>query len=119
VVALLRIQGLGPKALRKLRAELGVASIDDLRARSRAPRARPRGFGAKSEEKLARAAAPRRAGRVGRTPISVALPLATRIVERMREVPGVTHASYCGSLRRFARRSATSTSSWRRATRRR
>ncbi|TMA33272.1 MAG: hypothetical protein E6J87_10585, partial [Deltaproteobacteria bacterium] len=31
VVALLRIQGLGPKALAKLRAELGVASIDDLR----------------------------------------------------------------------------------------
>src|SRR5258708_11175498 len=31
VVALLRIQGLGPKALAKLRAELGVESIDDLR----------------------------------------------------------------------------------------
>src|SRR5262245_60211774 len=31
-VALLRIQGVGPKALRKLRAELGVESIDDLRA---------------------------------------------------------------------------------------
>src|SRR5262249_40647661 len=32
---------------------------------------------------------------------SVALPLAERIVARMLEVPGVTHASYCGSLRRF------------------
>src|SRR5262249_32024063 len=32
VVALLRIQGLGPKALGKLRAELGVASLEDLRA---------------------------------------------------------------------------------------
>ena len=31
VVALTRIQGLGPKALAKLRAELGVGSIDDLR----------------------------------------------------------------------------------------
>ena len=31
VVALLRIQGLGPKALQRLRAELGVQSIDDLR----------------------------------------------------------------------------------------
>src|SRR6185503_140703 len=31
VVALLRIQGLGPKALGRLRAELGVQSIDDLR----------------------------------------------------------------------------------------
>src|SRR3954463_3766036 len=31
VVALLRIQGLGPKALQRFRTELGVASIDDLR----------------------------------------------------------------------------------------
>src|SRR3954471_10473279 len=31
VVALLRIQGLGPKALNRLRAELGVQSTDDLR----------------------------------------------------------------------------------------
>src|SRR5262250_2746107 len=31
VVALLRVQGLGPKALKRLRAELGVGSIDDLR----------------------------------------------------------------------------------------
>ena len=62
-----------------------------------------RGFGAKSEEKLAQALARLDAeGPVDRTPISVALPLATRIVERLREVPGVTHASYCGSLRRFS-----------------
>jgi DNA polymerase (family 10) len=32
----------------------------------------------------------------------VALPLAERIVARMLEVPGVLHASYCGSLRRFS-----------------
>src|SRR5262249_26629907 len=31
IVALLRIQGLGPKAVQRLRAELGVQSIDDLR----------------------------------------------------------------------------------------
>ena len=103
VVALTRIQGLGPKALQKLRSELGVASIDDLRRAlaSHAVRDLP-GFGAKSEEKLAAALARLDAqGAVDRTPISVALPLAQRIVERMREVPGVTHAAYCGSLRRF------------------
>src|SRR6188474_3635594 len=32
VVALLRIQGLGPKNLQRLRSELGVTSLDDLRA---------------------------------------------------------------------------------------
>jgi DNA polymerase (family 10) len=104
VVALLRIQGLGTKALAKLRSELGVTSIDDLRRALAAHRVRDlAGFGAKSEEKLTRALQRLDAqGEVGRTPISVALPLATRIVERLREVPGVTHASYCGSLRRFA-----------------
>jgi DNA polymerase (family 10) len=104
VVALLRIQGLGPKALAKLRSELGVSSIDDLRTALAEHRVRDlAGFGAKSEEKLARAVKRLDAqGEVGRTPISVALPLATRIVARLREVPGVTHVECCGSLRRFA-----------------
>jgi DNA polymerase (family 10) len=104
VVALLRIQGLGPKALRKLRAELGVESIDDLRRALAEHRVRGLdGFGPKSEEKLARALARLDAqGSLDRTPISIALPLATRIVERMLEVPGITHASYGGSLRRFS-----------------
>jgi DNA polymerase (family 10) len=104
VVELLRIQGLGPKAVKKLRAELGIASLDDLRAALAAHTVRGlSGFGAKSEEKLTQALVRFDAqGAADRTPISVALPLATRIVERMREVPGVTHAAYCGSLRRFS-----------------
>jgi DNA polymerase (family 10) len=104
VVALLRIQGLGPKALKRLRAELGVQSADDLR-RVLADHAlrELKGFGPKSEEKLALALARLdAAGSTGRTPIAVALPLANRIVSRLLEVPSVTHASYCGSLRRFA-----------------
>jgi DNA polymerase (family X) len=104
VVRLLRIPGLGPKAVKRLRAELAVESIDDLRAVLAEHRLRELpGFGAKSEEKLARAIARlEEQGSVRRTPISVALPLALRIVATLREVPGVTHASYCGSLRRFA-----------------
>jgi DNA polymerase (family 10) len=104
VVALLRIQGLGPKALKRLRAELGVQSIDDLRRVLTAHKLRDlKGFGQKSEEKLAQALTRLdEQGSVGRTPISVALPLAIRVVARMLEVPGVSHASYCGSLRRFS-----------------
>jgi DNA polymerase (family 10) len=104
VVALQRIPGLGPKALARLRSELGVGSIDDLRRvlAAQALRELP-GFGAKSEEKLAQALARLDAqGSLARTPISVALPLATRIAERMLELPGVTHACACGSLRRFS-----------------
>src|SRR5215831_8213632 len=104
VVALLRIQGLGPKALTRLRGELGVQSIDDFRRVLVEHKLRElKGFGQKSEEKLASALARLdEQGSVGRTPISVALPLATRVVARMLEVRGVTHASYCGSLRRFS-----------------
>jgi DNA polymerase (family 10) len=104
VVALLRIQGLGPKALQRLRAELGVGSIDDLRQVLAGRLLRGlKGFGPKSEDNLTRALARlEEQGAVERTPISVALPLATRIVARLSEVPGVTHASTCGSLRRFS-----------------
>ena len=104
VVALMRIQGLGPKAVNKLRAELGVTSLDDLKRVLNEQKLRAlKGFGAKSEEKIAAAVARlEEQGSLDRTPISVALPLAERVIARIREVPGVTHASYCGSLRRFA-----------------
>ncbi len=104
VVALLRLPGVGPKAVTKLRGELGVESIDDLRAAIAAQRLRTiKGFSVKSEAKIAEALARLDAQGVGsRTPISVALPLANRLVERLSEVPGVSHATFCGSLRRFA-----------------
>jgi DNA polymerase (family 10) len=104
VVALLRIQGLGPKTVLKLRKELGVQSLEDLRKALAENKVRAiKGLGEKAEEKLAQAIARlEQEGAIGRTPISVALPLAERIVARLLEVPGVTHASYCGSLRRFS-----------------
>jgi DNA polymerase (family X) len=104
VVALLRIQGLGPKAVARLRADLGVQSVDDLRRVLAEHRLQGlKGFGPKSEDKIGQSLARLDAqGPLERTPISVALPLAQRIVARMLEVPGVSHASYCGSLRRFA-----------------
>jgi DNA polymerase (family 10) len=104
VVALLRIQGLGPKMLQRLRVELQVESIGDLRAVLAAQKLRDlKGFGLKSEEKLAAALARlEEQGAVDRTPISVALPLANKVLAQLRDLPGVTHASYCGSLRRFS-----------------
>lgn len=104
LVALLRIPGLGPKAVKRLSAELGVTSLADLEACLRENKLRAlKGFGAKSEEKLiATLARMRQQDSQQRTPISVALPLAQRVVARLAEVPGVTHASYCGSLRRFS-----------------
>jgi DNA polymerase (family 10) len=104
LVALLRLQGLGPKAVRRLQAELGVQSLDDLRRAIAEQRLRAlKGFGAKSEDKL-REAIERleREGALTRTPISVAQPIARRIADSLAQVPGVTHASPCGSLRRFS-----------------
>jgi DNA polymerase (family 10) len=104
VRALLRIQGLGPKAVLKLRAELGVQSIDDLRRVLAEKKLRDlKGFGQKSEEKLAQALARlEEGGALRRAPISVALPHAERILAYLRALSGVRHASYCGSLRRFS-----------------
>jgi DNA polymerase (family 10) len=104
VVALMRVPGLGPKNVNRLRAELGVASIDDLRAALAAHKLRDvKGFGEKSEEKLSKALARMdELHSIDRTPISVALPLATKVVDQLRALPGVTDASYCGSLRRFS-----------------
>lgn len=102
VVALMKIQGVGPKAILKLRAELGVQSIDDLRKAIAEQKVRTlKGFSAKTEEKLGQTLA-RMGENIGRAPISVALPLAERIVATLRALPGVTFAAYCGSLRRFS-----------------
>jgi DNA polymerase (family 10) len=104
VVALMRLPGVGPKAVARLRAELGVQSVDDLRAALAAQRLRAlKGFGEKSEQKLLETLARLDAQGAGsRTPISVALPIALRLVARLREVPGVSRAELCGSLRRFS-----------------
>jgi DNA polymerase (family 10) len=104
VVALLGIQGVGPKMVKRLRAELGVASVEDLRAAVAAHRVRDlKGLGEKSEENLARAL-DRMEGQkpVVRTPIAIALPLATSIADGLRAVAGVSDVCVCGSLRRFA-----------------
>ncbi len=104
VVALLHIQGLGPKAVARLRAELGVASIDDLKRALEQRRLRDlKGFGPKSEEKIRQAVERLDAqGALERTPISIALPHAERIIAQLLAVPGAEQAVYCGSLRRFS-----------------
>lgn len=101
---LAKIPGLGPKTLARLRAELGVENVDDLRRVIDQQRVRElKGLGEKSEEKLAKAIA--RMGLTGkdrRTPIAEALPLARALVAELEALPQVERAQYCGSLRRFS-----------------
>ncbi len=63
VASFLRLPGLGPKTARRLWKELGVTTIDELRAAAESGRLRDLGgLGARSEEKiLAALAAPRAA----------------------------------------------------------
>ena len=102
-VELSRIPGLGPKSLQRLRAELSVETIADLKRAIETQQIRElKGFGAKTEEKLAKALARVAAtgGADKRTPIVHAMPLALRLVEALEELPQVERAQFCGSLRR-------------------
>ncbi len=103
LVELTRIPGLGPKTVLLLRDELGIETVDQLKAAVAAEQLRTLpGLGAKSEEKIATAIE-----RLGlhsderRTPIIRALPVAAEILEELRAHPNVERAEYAGSLRRF------------------
>lgn len=103
LVDLLRIPGMGPKTVIQVRSELGVENVEDLKRALADERLRDMpGFGARSEEKLARSI--ERLGLGGkdrRTPIIEALRVAEEIVETLGAVPQVERVAYCGSLRRF------------------
>ncbi len=102
-VELTKIPGLGPKTALRLRSELGVNNLDDLRAALEGKKLRElKGLGAKMEEKLLHAALRREAtGKEKRRPIAEALPIARELVATLRAMPAVERAEYCGSLRRF------------------
>ena len=103
LVEVMRIPGMGPKTVLLVRDELGVASVDDLRAAVAAERLRDLpGLGKRSEEKIA--VAIERLGLHGkdrRTPIIEALPVADEIVGLLSAQPAVDRVESAGSLRRF------------------
>jgi len=103
LLELSRIPGVGPKTLLRLRTELGVANLDDLRVALENKRIREiRGLGAKVEENLVRAI--ERMGATGkekRRPIAEAMPIAREFVGALEALPAVERAQYCGSLRRL------------------
>lgn len=100
-VELVRIPGLGPKTLQRLRSELGVESVDDLRAAIAAKKVRAlKGLGAKTEEKLA-AALERASVKKERRPLAAALPVAEELLAELRAMAEVSAAEVAGSVRRF------------------
>jgi DNA polymerase (family 10) len=105
LVEVMHVPGLGPKTARKLWQELGVESLDDLRAAAEAHRlqALP-GLGAKSEEKVLAALATRDGEKIGtgRVLLGRILPFVRGVVDELAEHPAAVRVSEAGSARRRA-----------------
>ncbi len=96
---LLRIPGIGPKAARTLWQELGIKSMEDLKNTPDEKLAALPRMGKKTVENIRSAISFNEKGHE-RVPIGLALPLALRLAEDLREVAGVQRLEYAGSLRR-------------------
>jgi len=102
-VELGKIPGLGPKTLLRLRSELGIQNLQDLRGALEAKKLREiHGLGPKMEEKLLHAIGRMgEAGKDKRRPIAEAMPIARELVLTLEALPAVERVQYCGSLRRL------------------
>jgi DNA polymerase (family 10) len=105
LVDVMHVPGLGPKTARKLWGELGIESLDDLKAAAEQERLRGLpGLGPKSEEKVLKALA-KPAGasaNTGRTLLGKVLPAVRRAVEEIEESGLADRVSEAGSVRRRA-----------------
>jgi DNA polymerase (family 10) len=105
LISVMHLPGFGPKRARRLYDELGIDSLDALRAAAEAGRIRGlRGFGARVEENLVRVLAEHEegGGPAPRVLLSRALPVADQIVGALRGHPATDRVEVAGSLRREA-----------------
>ena len=104
LIAMMHLPGFGPKRARRLYDELGIDSLEALRAAAEQQKLRDlRGFGAKVEEKLLEQLAAGFDGRpAARVLLSRALPIADQVVDALRAAPGAERVEVAGSLRRQA-----------------
>ena len=101
VLDLLQIPDLGPKKIAVLRAALGIAGVEDLKAACLSGRVRAvKGFGERSEQKILEGIR-RWEARDARLLLSVALEGAEPLLAHLRASPQVQRADVAGSLRRW------------------
>ncbi len=96
----LEIPGLGPKTVKLMWDNLGITSVEDLKAKLDSPELRqlPR-MGDKTIENIRKALDFReKAGQ--RTPIGIVRPVAIELVQALRKVNGAEQVEFAGSLRR-------------------
>jgi DNA polymerase (family 10) len=98
--SLSRIEGLGPKSIKKLYQELGVGNLTDLEKAAKAGKiAKLEGFGAKSEEKILKGIGfAKKSG--GRFVPGFIMPRIRDIEEYLSRLPGAEKVTVAGSARR-------------------
>ena len=104
LIEVTRVPGVGAKTAKLLFEELGVASLDDLKAAAEAEEVRGvKGLGPKAEENvlaaLERVAEPGEGS--GRLLLSAARPIAERLAAALREHPAAKRVEVAGSVRRW------------------
>jgi DNA polymerase (family X) len=104
LLSVMHLPGFGPKRARRLYDELGVDSLDALRAAAEEQKIRElRGFGAKVEEQLLKTLAESpEGGPAPRILLSRAQNIAEQIVGALRSHPSAEQVEVAGSLRRQA-----------------
>ena len=104
LIEVMHLPGFGPKRARFLYDELGIDSLEKLRAAAENEQIRElKGFGPKAEENLLRviAAHQESGGPAARILLSRALPVAEEIAAVLRENPASDRVEITGSLRRL------------------
>ncbi len=100
IIDVLKVQGLGPKKVRRLYEDLGIGDLDALEAAAGAGQLQTLpGFGARTEEKILNEIT-RLRSYAGRTPFGRARRSARQILNTLRSLDGVVRAEAAGSLRR-------------------
>jgi DNA polymerase (family X) len=104
LISVMHLPGFGPKRARRLYDELGIDSLDALRAAAEQQKIRGlRGFGAKVEETLLKTLAESpEGGPAPRIVLSRAQSIAEEIVGALRSHPAAERVEVAGSLRRRA-----------------
>jgi DNA polymerase (family X) len=105
LIEVTRVPGVGAKTARLLFEELGIASLEDLKAAAEAEKVRDvKGLGPKAEENVL--ASLERLGEPGEGPgrllLSAVRPIAEELAAALREHPAANRVEVAGSVRRWA-----------------
>jgi len=105
LIEVTRVPGVGARTAKRLFDELGIASLEDLKAAAKAEEVRDvKGLGPKAEENIL--AALERLGEPGEGPgrqlLSAVRPIAEELAAALREHPAANRVEVAGSVRRWA-----------------